>query len=472
MAAAEQNRSVSDAWQSPGTWALLRRSLTVVSNSNISRMAAALSYRTVFGLIPVLAIGVAVLGGFATDQQVEETITRILEFTALDDIVIAPEAEPEAQAKPEPRPEAGKDLPEQSTETEAKLDEWLKKLVAKVRGVSFVAIGLTGLMVLIYAALSFMVEIERSANHIYRAPIGRSWVRRVTQYWTTLTLGSIFLVGTFYVGQSFQVLLAPDKDSLAAALAGNAVSVLISFLLLMALYVTIPNSRVSLKCAAIGAGFAAVLWGVGKWAFSFFVLFSKVSVFYGTLALLPLFLLWVYITWIIVLFGLQISYVLQYYRAFAIPEQRRDGPVLVDSLTVVRVAAMVAECFSKGATARVGGVAKRADLDEDVTLAILEQLTKAGVLHEVPIGGDAEGFSMAKPAEEITIEELLEAARRISDHRPEEGYAGSRLDALRRVQIEAAAGMRLRDLLPSAESSQTETDRSGAAQVAADPSAS
>ncbi|VAX42757.1 hypothetical protein MNBD_PLANCTO03-361, partial [hydrothermal vent metagenome] len=341
-----------------------------------------------------------------------------------------------------------------------KLDEWLQGLVDKVREVSFVAIGTTGFLMLIYAALSFMVEIERSANHIYRAPRGRSWVRRVTQYWTTLTLGTVFLVGTFYVGDRLTDSLRSLQGAVGvgAALgpeaAGIAVSIAISFLLLLFLYMTIPNARVSVRCAAIGAFFAAVFWEMGKFGFVQVVMLSSYQKLYGVIALVPLFLLWVYITWIIVLSGLQISYVLQHFRAFAVSDEDQHGPVLVEPLALVRVAVEVAREFVVGKTAVVADIARSVGLDERTALTMLERLDEAGVLHRVREGQEQEAFALARPASEIAAGELLDLAGRLVEGQGEH-EENDRLRRLRRAQQEAAAGMSLADLVGSERNEET-----------------
>lgn len=479
----EHRGTSGQGWRASSAWLLVRRGLRVVSGSNISRMAAALAYRTVFGLIPVLAIGVAVLGGFASDKQIETTVREVLDFSGLSTIAVGEKAEAEGVSddttdatgeepsleEPEteepienpvdeaPAEEANEPTTdsagtgESASESES-LDDWLKDLVVKVREVQFVAIGLTGFIMLIYAALSFMVEIERSANHIYRSPIGRSWVRRVTQYWTTLTLGTIFLVGTFYVGDRLTDALRSLQGVVGAGtalgpeFAGIAVSIAISFLLLLFLYMTIPNARVSLRCAAIGAFFAAVLWETGKFGFVQVVELSSYQRLYGVIALVPLFLLWVYITWIIVLSGLQISYVLQNFRSFAMSDDEQHGPVLVDPLMLVQVAVEVAGAFVAGRTAAVADVAKAIGLDEMTSLAMLVRLDEAGVLHRVPEGQEREAFALARPASEISAMELLDLAGRMAGGHAEE-LETERFGTLRRAQQEAAAGMSLADLM-------------------------
>lgn len=429
------------AWWRPRL-RILRRAVRVVAASHITRMAAALAYRTVFGLIPVLAIGVAVLGGFVSDDDVTKAVTRVLDLTGLDEIAVS--APTEAGTGGE-----GDSVVNPDGASGTALDDWLKELVVKVQGVSYIGIGLTGLIILPYAAITFMVEIERSVNQIYRAPSGRSWVRRVTQYWTTLTLGTLFLFGTFYVGNQMTEWVGGfggETFSIGAEAAGVGVNILINFVLLFFVYMTVPNARVALKPAAGGAILAATVWELGKWGFKFVVMNSSAQTLYGALALVPLFLLWVYITWIIVLSGLQIAYMFQHFRAFAVEEESRDGPLLIDPLAMVRVAAEVARGFVLGQTSTVSGVSTAIGLDEHASLELLERLSQAGVLHEVPLGQGREGFALARPAEQIGARELLELATKASVGGRLSSEDGP-LDELRRTQLRAAAGLSLADLI-------------------------
>ena len=78
---------------------------------------------------------------------------------------------------------------------------WRMDLAAGVAcsGIAFQAIGAIGVLMLIYAAISMLIEVERAFNDIYRAPTGRAWGRRIPLYWTVLTLGVIFILATFFV---------------------------------------------------------------------------------------------------------------------------------------------------------------------------------------------------------------------------------------------------------------------------------
>ncbi|HWQ28598.1 MAG TPA: YhjD/YihY/BrkB family envelope integrity protein, partial [Dehalococcoidia bacterium] len=143
-------------------------------------------------------------------------------------------------------------------------------------------------------------------------PAGRSWARRITQYWTLLTLGTILLFTTFYVGEKFKSWAADVGEStglmgrgpVALAVIGYSVTVVISTLLLLLAYLTVPNTKVRWRPALVGAFVAAVLWEAGKWGFTQYLRYSAAyERIYGSIALIPLFLLWVYLTWLIVLLG-------------------------------------------------------------------------------------------------------------------------------------------------------------------------
>lgn len=354
-------------------WALARVSIAHFQRSQITRMAAALSYRTIFGLIPTLVVGLVLLTAYSTREQRRDVITQLLTFAGISQIVVEPsKTQTLGEASMKPRIEANATnsnaaigngtnsngqhanaarpttdpvalepttpLPstvvdpayadpdvvtmheaiqqEAHAESAERLDNFITDLLDRVGKIQFGAVGVIGMMTLVYAAISMMVEVEQAFNHLCHAPQGRSWTRRITLYWTLLTLGTLFLVMSFAAGESirgFTANLAQTeafsfmRGSLLAVL-GFAVTCAISTTLLLIVYTTVPNTRVHLGPALLGAAIAAIMWESGKWGFTTYVHYSAgYSRLYGSLALIPLFLLWVYLTWLIVLFGLQLA---------------------------------------------------------------------------------------------------------------------------------------------------------------------
>jgi membrane protein len=381
------NRSLVSPDRRPNAW---RRCLHVVQllvlgfmRSQLTRMAAALSYRTIFALIPILLVGLVGLAAFSTPETQSEVLRQILHYAGLDRIAIpavVPEGGGALGGVTDGSGVAATITPEEQARLDAaraaiSVDGWIEDQITRVRGVSFATLGIIGVLFLIYAAVSMVVEIETSFNQIYNAPEGRSWVKRVLQYWTLLTLGPMLLIVSFsmtaratsyatdlaanvkipiVIGERAPVddeagvegegAAATPGEAGAGTVAGRAGeeevvsettqavrywtprivafvgTTAISTLLFMVIYVSVPNTRVQLMPALWGAATAALIWEAGKWGFAEYVRHAtdpsrggSYAQFYGAVAILPLGMLWIYFTWVIVLTGLQLAYSMQTY---------------------------------------------------------------------------------------------------------------------------------------------------------------
>ncbi len=434
--------------------AIVRRG---AARAQIPQMAAALSYRTIFGLIPMIVVSLVVLAAFAKPEDVTVSMRQLMKFAGLSEIVVeerqatpsqvmAPVSTPDMFEAGEPTQKAGSAesevaatgadtaSPDKSfasvagTKEAAKLDKWIEGLVDRVRSIRLDALGAVGLAMLLYAAISMMVEIEKAFNHIFMAPSGRSWTRRVPMYWTMLTLGSICMAGTFSLQEMVRNFVATRIGtdgvfgSTMAMIGVYGVTTLISSLLLIVMYTTIPNTRVKLGSAVVGAVIAAIAWEAAKWGFAEYVRFSAGTArLYGLIALLPLFLLWVYLTWMIVLVGLQIANSLQTYgivreRGFSaslfaslgLLDERRPVRVagVVDPASILPVMIAVAEGFEQGRPTDHALAAKMTGLDEQVVSEMLERLAGAGMLHRVRDSNDG-AYTLARSPKAILAADVL-----------------------------------------------------------------
>src|SRR5512139_2562094 len=151
---------------------LARHSHQQMNANDAGEMAAALTYRTIFGLVPLLMVSMLAFRLFGNMDQA----ARELQETAYGFF--------NYQVDPT-RPEA--------TAFKAALDEKMIDVVRTVGSLSFETIGAIGALLLIWAALGLLVSFEDAANRIYRAPRGRRWLVRIGVYWTVLTLGPILL---------------------------------------------------------------------------------------------------------------------------------------------------------------------------------------------------------------------------------------------------------------------------------------
>ena len=193
------------------------------------------------------------------------------------------------------------------------LAEWLEVLVNQAAEVNVSAVGWIGGALIAYAAISLVVTIENSFNIVYRAPQGRSWMRRIPLYWFALTLGPLALGAAWYfdssVGNWIQSSTAAEPLLLAAGIAWNVFAI---WAVLLVAYSLLPNTWVDPRAAAAGAFVSAILLVAGKQLLSAYISNAfAISQLYGSLGLVPLFMFWVYLMWLIVLFGIEVSATLQ-----------------------------------------------------------------------------------------------------------------------------------------------------------------
>jgi membrane protein len=430
-----------------------------VRRSQLTRMAAALSYRTIFGLIPVLVIGFMVIAAFVSKDQLDTGVHKMLEFAGLAKVVA-----PGTEGTVGPAAEG-------AASGSVSLDTWISDLFKKIQSLPKGTIGLIGALTLIYAAISMLVEIEKAFNQIYNAPEGRSWVRRITQYWTLLTLGTIFLFGSFYAQGKMtafaeQVHLTESLQSyrgLLLNLLAFLVTVAISTTLLLIVFMIVPNTRVMFMPALTGAILSAVLWESGKWGFSQYVSrlgASELNRVYGAVILIPLFLMWVYVTWLIVLAGLQLASALQTHwltnaegfrfsvlATFGLVDEERakHNVKIVDPASVLVVLTAVAERFVGGKSSDHSHVAMDTGIDEQAVADMLDRLAGAGLLLRVA-DADREGtYTLARPPESIqATEALLLSQELVGSSRAVENKV---LISLTRARVQALEGKSVADLM-------------------------
>jgi len=277
--------------------AISRVSRQQLRHDRASMMAAALTYRTIFSIVPLLVLSLVLIKAFFGPEAIRSALRRFMEFTGLSELETA----------------GGDDV---SRET---IGQWIEGFVtnatAYIQDINFGAITVASLAVFIYAALSLFMMIEQSFNTVYRARESRDLLKRLLSYWGLLTLGFFPLMLSIgfieWLRQSAQGL--PGWLAWASWLIGYTASACLTWLIFTAAYKAVPNTRVHMRSARTGALVAAVLWELAKGGLSAFVgsVMSKQAAVYGSLAVVPVFMLWVYVTWLIVLFGLQIARIIQ-----------------------------------------------------------------------------------------------------------------------------------------------------------------
>lgn len=168
-----------------------------------------------------------------------------------------------------------------------------------------------GIVALLASALLMMSAIEDRLNRIWRVQARRSSVSRFLLYWVALTLGPLLVVGG--LAASSYIFALPVLSGAAAQVGQThlllrALPFLVTLVSLLLLYTLVPNRHVALRHAGIGALLAAILFEVARSAFAMYVrTVPSYEQVYGALAVVPIFLIWIFVSWVIVLLGASIA---------------------------------------------------------------------------------------------------------------------------------------------------------------------
>ena len=224
---------------------------------------------------------------------------------------------------------------------------YLQKFALNTRG-----LGMVGFVLLVITAILLLDNVESNFNEMWHVSSRRSVISKITAYTSVLVFGSVFLGASLSISARIKAALfagTRPELSLFSRFGTSLLPLGLTFVALLMMYLVIPHGRVRLPCAVSGAAVAAVLWELAKNLFANTIGESvQYSTLYGSLAVVPIFLVWLYLSWIIVLLGLEVAYthqhflVLARYRAVEDPTPR-DRVALALKLFVV-----VADRFRQG----------------------------------------------------------------------------------------------------------------------------
>ncbi len=310
------------------------------------------------------------------------------------------------------------------------------------------AVGLIGSVALLAIALLLLNGVETAFRRIYRLPQGRSIRQRLLSYWTMLTVAPLLLGLSIYVSGAARR-LAPLAES--AGLSGAAVlyvssvvaPLLITWGAFTLAYLVLPATQVRLRAAAAGAFVAAVLWEAGKTAFDLYVrhltLFEQL---YGAVAVVPIFLVWVDLTWVIVLFGAEVAYCAQHPESGP-ADVRPDRPRPAPGPLAARVFWAAAREFAASRRRpTLEAVADELAAEPEAVEHAVARLEEAGLVARVLDPADADeppGLLPARPLAEVTVAEAVRAGEAAGGGFAEGTEAGSPvLGLLAAAEVEAA----------------------------------
>jgi membrane protein len=350
--------------------------------TDVFTLAAALTFKVVFSLIPFLAVILAFVKAFGGLQASEVRGFLVKVLTGF--------------------------LGDQAS---ADFDRF-------IGNVNATAVGVAGFAVLLYTSFSLLDTVEKSFNRIWGIQNPRALLRRFTVYWTILTVTPVALVSmlamkTFVESNRLYVWLTT-----AVPWFGKAILVVgpfvFAWILFTLVFVIIPNTRVRLGPAFLGALVAGTAWNVMTTGYVWYnARVVTTYAFYGSLGAVPVFLLWVYLSWIVVLFGAEIAFAFQHVETYRRQlEGVRLSPADRDRLALVIAREAAAPFSAGGVPPTAEAVAAKLDAPSRVVHEIVYLLMSRGVLREVSsLDAKDPGLVPARDPASITLRDVLSAVR-------------------------------------------------------------
>ncbi len=394
---------------------LWRLSFRRLREHNVTAMSASLSYRTIFALIPVLILALLVAKSLGALEDAKRSLRTFLEASGFAQIVVAQDGG-EAATRADASPAApGRKVINVADEIE--------KVVTHVEGkLTFARIGPIGGLLLIWTAIGLLSNIEQSLNRIFGATRGRALVRRLLLYWSVLTLSPIVLAAASYLGEK-TVATFGHASGLAWLLVacGRVAPPVIFALVLAAIYKLLPNTQVRYVSAIAGAAVAAGLWLVAKWGFAVYIerLVLKGNL-YGMLGAVPLFMMWLYYSWLTFLIGAELAHTAVHVTELDLA-QRAPRTVLGPS-DMLAAAVAVAQPFAAGrGPVPFDEIVARLKLPSASVQWLLDRLTGCGLVCTVE-DEKTTRYLPARPTGQIPVREVLELADPRPGAAPNESY--------------------------------------------------
>ncbi len=330
--------------------------------------AGALAYTTMFAIVPLSAVFLAVMSAFPVFDEWTATLVNFV-FTNF--------------------------VPSSARQVE----EYLMGFSESTK-----TLTVAGITALLISVLVTMWSIEQSFNRIWRVPTIRPKFTRFLLYWTLLTLGSILTVAA--ISASASLLAYAELSGMRTEGVSNVLlrwsPFLIEFLAMTCAYWLIPHRRVPLRFAVAAGLLAALLFELLKFAFTSYVRNTSFEQVYGAVALIPIFMLWLYFSWVVILFGASVAASMS---AFRYQPKIHRLPVGQEFYAYLRLLGRLNACRGTGHGLHLLQMQK---IEPMMTDDLLQQLLSGLSSLHIVIRGENGAWILTRDLDAVSLKELYE----------------------------------------------------------------
>ena len=367
----------------------------LLKKNRSGQQAAALSYHTIFGMVPLAIVMLLIFQSFPAYSDIGEKIKNFVyeqaNFTAFKS----------------PTPD------EEDSEETVALTDHLDKLIARFfTETNKGQIGLFSVVIVVWAALALLATIEKSFNNIWHVTRGRNFLHRIISYWALLTLGPLLLGSGIYIVTRHST-IERLQETILSNVAPVVLSYIVALVVLFLLYFVLPNTKVKARAAVWGAAVAALVWIAARNVFGLCITELKLySTVYGVMALIPMTVVWIYITWLTVLFGLQLTFTTQHLKSLDAAEiaaaKKTEEYFIANDLTVINVVREIAAAFQTNqAPVPLEVICSKLDVSGEFGEKMLNHLVNNELI--LRTSEPVEGFVPARDPANIKLSDIAEA---------------------------------------------------------------
>jgi len=355
--------------------------------NNCQKKASVLTYYSLLNMVPIIAVIFGVAKGFGFDKLIEKQIL-----------------------------EAAQKGNWQSDVTN-QIIGFSHSLLENVKGGLIAGVGV---VLLFWTIISILGKIEESLNDVWEVRRPRTLARKFSDYLAMMVLAPILLV----ISSSATVLVAGQVKFFAhkagvLTVLGPVISLFLSLLpyvsmwtLLSMLYLILPNTRVPVRAGILGGVAAGTIFQIVQWIYiKFQIGVASYGAIYGSFAAFPLLLVWIQMSWMIVLFGSEIAHASVNYETYSFHPDYSRISISSRRLLVLRIFRLLVEKFSAGEKPlSISQIAHVLEIPFRLVQQLLRELADIGLVAETPSGIKNEvAFQPARTIEGITVKYALDA---------------------------------------------------------------
>ncbi|MES0397853.1 MAG: YihY/virulence factor BrkB family protein [Syntrophobacteria bacterium] len=372
-------------------------------DGQLTLRAMSLVYTTLLAMVPLLAVSFSVLKGFGVHNQIEPLLLNFL-----------------------------KPMGERGVEVASRIIGFVDSVKAGV-------LGSIGFALLLYTVISLIQKIEQACNDTWHVTQSRPLAQKFSDYLSVILIGPVLVFTALGITASVMSTAVVQK-MVAIKVFGSLMELattLVPYLLVIAaftfVYIFVPNTRVRFRSALTGGLVAGVLWETSGWAFASFVVKSaKYTAIYSGFAILIMFMIWLYLSWLIVLVGASVAYYHQHPESVtAHRRELRLSNRMQEKLALLVMFLVGNNYYDNLPALTLEEFAQSLNVPMEALVPVMEALEGYGLLTQT--ANEPPTYLPARPLDTAGLKDVLDAVRganEMVDLKPQSESAGLAVDQL------------------------------------------